>query len=377
MAKPSGAACNLNCRYCFYLKKGELYPEDVSARMSEEVMESYIRQTFESQPGPIINITWQGGEPTLMGIDFFRKAVDCEKKYRRPGMEIERTLQTNGILLDDTWCDFLHENRFLVGISLDGPQKMHDAYRRDKEGKPTFERVMQAVGRMQKHGVEFNILTTVNSANADHPLEVYRFLRDEVKTGYIQFIPIVEQDPQAKAGVTEHSVGSRQYGMFLSAIFDEWASRDVGKVFVLNFDFSLANWLGYSSTCIFSPECGNALALERNGDLYSCDHFVGPDHLLGNILNAPMSDLVNLPKQRAFGSAKKNTLPRYCQKCEVLFVCNGECPKNRFIKTSTGEEGLNYLCEGYKYFFNHIDPQMKAMAQLLRSGRRAEEIMTK
>jgi uncharacterized protein len=266
-------------------------------------------------------------------------------------------------------------NNFLVGISLDGPQKMHDAYRRDKEDKPTFERVMQAVRLMQKHKVEFNILATVNSANVDHPLEVYRFFRDEVKAGYIQFIPIVERDPQAKTGATKSSVGPLQYGKFLSAIFDEWVSRDVGKVFILNFDFSLANWLGHYSACIFSPECGNALALERNGDLYSCDHFVDPEYLLGNIKHSPLGELVNSDNQRFFGKAKKDSLPEYCRECEVLFACNGECPKNRFSKTPEGEEGLNYLCQGYKYFFNHINPQMKAMAKLLKSGRPADEVM--
>jgi uncharacterized protein len=234
---------------------------------------------------------------------------------------------------------------------------------------------MQAVCLMQKHKVEFNILATVNAGNADYPLEVYRFFRDEVKAGYIQFIPIVEQDPQAKTGATDSSVGSLQYGKFLSAIFDEWISQDVGKVFILNFDFSLANWLGYSAACIFSPECGNALALERNGDLYSCDHFVDPEYLIGNITHSSLGELVNSDKQRAFGKAKKDALPQYCRKCEVLFACHGECPKNRFSKTQEGEEGLNYLCAGYKEFFNHISPQMKAMAQLLHSGRPADEVM--
>ena len=375
MSKPTGATCNLNCRYCFYLKKSALYPRGSMETMSDEVLEAYIRQTFESQPGPRVTLAWQGGEPTLMGLDFFHRAVTFEKIFTRPGVQVERTIQTNGLLLDDEWCRFLHDNGFLVGLSLDGPREMHDAWRRDRKGEGTFDKVLNAVRLLQQYQVEFNILATVNAANADHPLEVYQFFRDEVKAGYIQFIPIVGRDPKSQTGVADYSVGSKQYGLFLSAIFDEWVSRDVGKMFILNFDFSLANWLGSPVTCIFSSECGNALALERNGDLYSCDHFVNPENLLGNILNTPMRALVDSQQQRQFGRDKLAKLPQYCRKCPVLFACYGECPKNRFIKTPDGKEGLNYLCKGYKHFFVHVDPKMKAMANLLREGRYADEVM--
>lgn len=375
MSKPTGAACNLNCKYCFYLEKSALYPRGSMETMSDEVLEAHICQTFESQPGPRVTLAWQGGEPTLMGLDFFRRAVAFEKMFTRPGVQVERTIQTNGLLLDKEWCRFLHDNGFLVGLSMDGPGEMHDAWRRDHRGAGTFDKVLKAVRLLQQNQVEFNILATVNAANADHPLEVYHFFRDEVMAGYVQFIPIVVRDPNSKTGVTESSVGALQYGKFLSVIFDEWVSRDVGKMFILNFDFSLANWLGSPSTCIFSPECGNALALERNGDLYSCDHFVNPENLLGNILKTPMRELVDSEQQRRFGRDKLAKLPQYCRKCPVFFACYGECPKNRFIKTPDGKGRLNYLCEGYKHFFMHVDPKMKAMAKLLLEGRYADEIM--
>jgi len=375
MSKPTGATCNLNCRYCFYLEKSALYPHGAMNTMSDEVLEAHIRQTFESQPVPQVTLAWQGGEPTLMGLDFFRRAVSFEKRFARPGVQVERTIQTNGLLLDDEWCRFLHDEGFLVGLSLDGPREMHDAWRRDRKGEGTFDKVLQAARLLQQYQVEFNILATANAANADHPLEVYHFFRDEVKAGYVQFIPIVVRDQNSRTGVAESSVGALQYGKFLAAIFDEWVSRDVGKMFVLNFDFSLANWLGVPSNCLFSPECGTALALERNGDLYSCDHFVNPEHLLGNILKTPMRALVDSEQQCRFGRDKLAKLPQYCRKCPVLFACYGECPKNRFINTPDGEEGLNYLCDGYKHFFMHVDPKMKAMAKLLREGRYADEIM--
>jgi len=378
MAKPSGATCNLSCRYCFFLKKDRLYP-DTPWRMTDEVMESYIRQTIEGQQVSHATIAWQGGEPTLMGIDFFRRAIEYENKYRRPGMRIENTLQTNGILLDETWCRFLKEHEFLVGLSMDGPREMHDAYRVDKAGKPTFDKVMHAARLLQKHQVEFNILATVHAANGDHPLDVYRFFRDELGARYLQFIPIVERDNdtgyQEGDTVTDLSVGTKQYGRFLIGMFDEWVHRDVGEMFVLNFDGSLANWLGSPSTCIFSPVCGQGMALERNGDLYSCDHFVEPGYFLGNIMETPMLDILASKKQWQFGRAKSDSLPRYCRECEVLFACNGECPKNRILTTPDGEPGLNYLCEGYKMFFRHVDRPMRFMAQLLRSGRQASEIM--
>ena len=348
--------------------------------MSDEVMESYIRQTIESQLAPQKAIAWQGGEPTLMGLNFFRRAMEIEKKYLQPGMAVENTFQTNGILLNEEWCQFFHENNFLIGLSMDGPKELHDFYRKDKGGHGTFDRVVRAARLLQKHKVEFNILCTVNRKNADHPLEVYRFFRDVLKTNYIQFIPIVERDNesgyQEGSKVADRSVRPEQFGRFLIAIFDEWVKRDVGKTFVLNFDGALAGWLGMAGTvCIFGPTCGLGMALEHNGDLYSCDHFVEPNYYLGNILKTPMIALVASERQRKFGQDKKKTLPRYCRECEVLHICNGECPKNRFIQTPDGEAGLNYLCEGYKAFFKHADRPMKIMADLIRQGRYADEIM--
>ncbi len=379
MAKPTGAQCNLDCAYCFFLKKEGLYPNS-TFRMSDAVMEEYIRQTIEGHNVPQVTIAWQGGEPTLMGLDFYRRAVEVQKKYRKPGTRIENTFQTNGILLNDEWCRFFHDNRFLIGLSMDGPAELHDIYRRDRGGRGTFERVLRAARLLQKHNVEFNILCTVNRRNADRPLEVYRFFRDELKVQYVQFIPIVERDNESgyQEGntVTGRSVRTAQWGNFLIEIFDEWVRRDVGRMFVLNFDGALAGWLGMAGTiCIFGPTCGIGVALEHNGDLYSCDHFVEPDHLLGNILATPLVELVGSEKQREFGRAKRDALPRYCRECGFRSICNGECPKNRFLETPDGEPGLNYLCEGYRAFFTHADRPMRIMADLLRRGRYADEVM--
>ena len=379
MAKPTGSDCNLNCAYCFFLKKEGLYLGS-DFRMSDEVHEAYIKQLFEAHHVPQVTVAWQGGEPTLMGLDFFRRSVELQKKYAKPGTRIENTFQTNGILLNDEWCQFFGENNFLIGLSLDGPKELHDIYRKDKAGNGTFERVMRAAKLLQKHNVEFNILCTVNSKNADHPLDVYRFFRDQLGTHYIQFIPIVERDNESgfQEGdkVTDRSVRPDQWGRFLIKIFDEWVKRDVGKTFVLNFDGALAGWLGMAGTvCIFGPTCGQGMALEHNGDLYSCDHFVEPGYLLGNIMEKPMAEIVSSEKQRKFGQDKQDTLPQYCRNCEFIHICNGECPKNRLIKTPDGQEGLNYLCQGYKAFFKHADRSMRIMAELIRSGKQAEEVM--
>lgn len=382
LAKPTGAICNLDCQYCFFLSKEMLYPGS-RFRMSDDLLETYIRQLIASHRAPEVTIAWQGGEPTLMGLDFYRRAVALEKQYQKPGTTIQNTMQTNGTLLTDEWCAFFREHHFLIGLSLDGPPAMHDAYRKDKGGHPTSEKVLRAARLLRQHQVDFNILTTVNAANADHPLDVYRFLRDEVSADFIQLIPIVERvNADGRTGfqqgrmVTERSVTAEQWGRFLIAIFDEWVRRDVGRVFVQMFDAALASWVGAPpAMCIFSETCGNALALEHNGDLYSCDHFVEPDYLLGNIQQEPMIDLVASTKQRQFGAAKRDTLPRYCRECEVLFACHGECPKNRFIETPDGELGLNYLCAGYKAFFLHIDRPMRIMAELLGRNRAPAEIM--
>ena len=397
LAKPTGAVCNLDCKYCFFLSKDALYP-DSQFRMSDDVLEAYVKQVIESHREPHITIAWQGGEPTLMGLDFFRRAMTLVHKYKRPGMTLEHTIQTNGVLLDEVWCEFLRENNFLVGLSMDGPREMHDAYRVDKGGGPTFEKVMRAARLMQKHAVEFNILCTVHAANVEHPLEVYRFFRDELETQFIQFIPIVERaTPElleiANEGwgernharplytqngslVTERTVKPEQWGQFLSTVFDEWVHHDVGDVFIQLFESALASWMGMPpSLCIFAKTCGNALALEHNGDLYSCDHFVEPKFLLGNIKEQHLVQLVASDKQRKFGNAKQDTLPGYCLACEVKFACNGECPRNRFIQTPDGEPGLNYLCAGYKAFFKHIDQPMKLMMDLLLQQREASDVM--
>ena len=382
MAKPTGAICNLDCEYCFFLSKELLYPGS-RFRMADELLETYIRQLIEAHRAPEVTVAWQGGEPTLMGLDFFRRAVVYQQRYQKPRTTIQNTIQTNGTLLDDEWCEFFRDNSFLVGLSLDGPREMHDAYRVDKGGKPTFDKVTDAARLMQRHEVDFNILTTVNAANGDHPLEVYRFLRDEVGTRFIQFIPIVERINadgrtflQEGTTVTDRSVESEQWGRFLIAVFDEWVRRDVGTVFVQMFDAALASWAGAPpAMCIFSETCGNALALEHNGDLYSCDHFVEPKYLLGNIAEIEMIELVASDRQRKFGDDKRDTLPRYCRECEVRFACHGECPKNRFILTPDGEPGLNYLCAGYKAFFNHIDEPMRFMANELRLNGAPSNVM--
>ncbi len=379
MLKPRGSICNLDCKYCYFLSKERLYPGS-QFRMDTELLETYTRQYIEAQPGPQITFAWQGGEPTLMGLDFFRQAVAFQQKYARPGVKIGNSLQTNGVLLDAEWCRFLKENGFLVGISIDGPRDLHDAYRVDKGGAPTFDRVMRGLRLLQEHDVDFNVLTTVHAANAAHPLRVYRFLRDEVKTQFMQFIPIVERDNdtgfQEGHRVTGRSVQARQYGDFLVAIFDEWVRRDVGRVFVQIFDVALAAWTGQEpALCIFRETCGDALAMEHNGDLYSCDHYVEPDYLLGNIQDKEIIELVPSEPQRQFGQAKRDTLPEYCRQCDVRFVCNGGCPKNRFIETPDGESGLNYLCAGYKAFFRHIDPAMEFMARELRHRRPPANVM--
>jgi uncharacterized protein len=395
MTKPVGPICNLDCKYCFYLEKERLYPSDESFRMSDAVLESYVRQYIEAQDVPEVNFAWQGGEPTLLGVGFFRRVVELQKQYCPAGKRVTNAIQTNAVLLDDEWCEFLRDNGFLVGVSIDGPREMHDRYRVDKEGHPTFDRVMRGLELLKSHRVEFNTLTVVNRLNSRHPLEVYRFLKQQ-GSGFIQFIPLVERKPDddaksmgldfsappipsesdANSPVTPWSVESKPYGEFLVTIFDEWIRHDVGKVFVQLFDVALGNWMGLgSSLCVFAETCGTALAIEHNGDLYSCDHYVYPRYRLGNILNQTLGDMVNSPEQVKFGNDKLDSLPRYCRECDVRFACNGECPKHRFIRAPDGEPGLNYLCPAYKRFFKHIDPYMRTMGELLRSGQTAAAIM--
>ncbi|MGD8399096.1 MAG: anaerobic sulfatase maturase [Anaerolineae bacterium] len=394
LAKPTGAACNLACAYCFFLDKELLYP-DSRFRMSDEVLEAYIRQLVDAHRTQQVTVAWQGGEPTLMGLDFYRRAIELQKKHARPGMTFENTMQTNGTLLDDEWCEFFKEHNYLIGISIDGPRHLHDTYRLDKGGGPTFDRVMRGLRLLQKHGVEYNILVAVNRTNADYPLEVYRFLRDEARTTWIQFIPVVERIDdeghtiyQKGTRLSRRSVQPEQLGRFLIQIFDEWVRHDVGRMFVQTFEAAARNWLRMPSSgmCVFEPTCGLGLALEHNGDLYSCDHFVEPDYLLGNIMDTPMAELVASDRQRQFGLAKRDSLPRACRECEVRFACHGECPKNRFseaprspqggvgLTTLDGEPGLNYLCAGWKAFFHRVDEPLQMLAALMRMGRPASEI---
>jgi uncharacterized protein len=397
LAKPTGPICNLDCEYCFFLSKEMLYPGD-RFRMADELLEMYVQQLLESHRTPDVLVAWQGGEPTMMGLDFFRRSVALVDKYARPGQQISYTIQTNGTRLNDDWAAFFKENDFLVGLSVDGPKPLHDAYRVDKRGLGSFDRVMDGFKTLEAHDVDVNVLCTIHAANADHPLDVYRFFRDDMGVKFMQFIPIVERVtetllPLANLGwgtsnqedrplylqaghhVTGRSVEPEAFGKFLTTIFDEWARNDVGDVYVQHFDVALANWHGEpSGLCVFSETCGLAVALEHNGDLYSCDHYVEPDYLLGNINDTPMVELIASDKQIEFGLAKRDSLPEYCRTCEVRFACHGGCPKNRFTRTPDGEDGLNYLCAGYKAFFNHIDGPMRIMSDLLRQNRAPAEL---
>ncbi len=402
MAKPIGPICNLDCEYCYYLESW--YPSQLqtAAGMPPETMDNFVRQYIAAQPAKADEITfaWQGGEPTLLGVDYFRRVVEMQQAYQPIGKRIVNSLQTNGVLLDDEWCEFFAEHNFLIGLSIDGPAELHDKYRYDKKGEPTFTKVLNGLKLLKKHGVEYNALVVVNRHNGDHGRRVYTYLRDN-GIEFLQFIPIVEkrglgvhaESPTELPVLAEHaetsdetakwdhlvssrSVRPRQFGRFLSEVFDEWVIRDVGRVFVQIFDQALSAWVGVEpSLCVFRKECGRALAIEHNGDLFSCDHFVEPEYKLGNILDLPILDMANSDAQRKFGSDKQSSLPQYCRECEVRFMCNGECPKNRFIETPSGEAGLNYLCEGYRQFFNHIDPVMKMMADEVKQRRPAANVM--
>ncbi len=389
MAKPTGPICNLDCRYCFYLEKERLYGEKRSWAMQDGVLETYVRNYIAAQQAPEVTFAWQGGEPTLLGLDFFRRAVELQREHAH-GKTIHNTFQTNGVLLNESWAAFFKEHQFLVGLSIDGPEALHNLYRRDKGGHDTFKKVVRGMEFLKAGGVEFNTLTCVHHGNAGHPLEVYRFLKEQ-GSGYLQFIPIVERvaetpgpdgltlvrpDQSETAKVAPWCVRPEQYGDFLIGIFDEWVRNDVGRVFVQLFDVSLESWLGMApSLCLFRETCGNAMALEHNGDLYSCDHYVYPENRLGNIMDGPLEDMVLSEQQRKFGEDKRDSLPKYCLKCPVHFACRGECPKHRFLSTPDGEPGLNYLCAGYKKFFRHIDPFMQFMALELRAGRPPANVM--
>lgn len=397
LAKPTGATCNLDCTYCFFLSKDELYPNR-STRMGDDVLRTYITQLLAAQPDGEVNVAWQGGEPTLMGIDFFERAVALAQDAKRPTQQLLHTIQTNGTLLDDEWVSLFVRHQFLVGLSIDGPADIHDRYRVTKNGRGTHAEVVRAWNLLRAAGVETNILCSVSAANSAHGLEVYRYFRDDLRAEHIQFIPIVERATEATLGLAEQgwsdkpgrrrilytqsgslttsrSVTGADYGRFLIDVFDEWVRHDVGRVYVQLFDVTLGNHLGLHSLCVHSPECGAALAIEHNGDVYSCDHFVEPDHLLGNVMERPLAELVALPQQVEFGRHKSTSLPRQCRECDVLFACHGGCPKDRFTTTSDGEPGLNHLCAGYLEFFRHSRSSFTEMARLLRAGRFADEIM--
>jgi len=398
LAKPSGSTCNIDCAYCFFLSKEALYPSD-RHRMSEATLDVYIRQLLESQRTHEVTIAWQGGEPTLMKLEFFEHAIELVEKYRRPDQAVQQTFQTNGLLLDDAWCAFFRKHNFLVGLSVDGPRELHDVYRRDRRGQGTFDLVMKGLRCLRDHGVEFNILCTVNAANQAHGREIYRFFRDELGAKWMQFIPIVERATEqtidiANMGwsdqpgrgkrllytqtgglVTERSVGREQYGRFLIDIFEEWVRRDVGRVFVQLFDVTLEAYFARHLMCVHAPTCGCGPALEHNGDIYTCDHFVEPGQKLGNIHATPMAELVASPQMRKFGDDKRDTLTKQCEQCEVRFLCNGGCPKDRFVPSGDGELGHNYLCPSLRLFFTHTRPLMQAMVQLLKWGRAPAEMM--
>ncbi len=396
MLKPIGPNCNLDCEYCYYKYKDYLYPSE-NHKMSLKMLKKFTIHYLRSRKQGEVVFGWQGGEPTLLGLDFFKKAISYQKKYGKKGINILNTLQTNGTLLNNEWGKFLHDNEFLVGISIDGPPKYHDFYRKDHKGKKSSPQVIRGLKYLKKHNVEYNILACVHEANQDHPLEVYKYFRDELGVDFIQFIPIVERKrvkkplntPDGKDSKTQRkydivkqdelypfSVDSKKYGEFLYEIFKEWVQHDVGKVFIQIFDTTLSAFFPTPpGLCCFSKECGNALVMEYNGDIYTCDHFVEPEYKVGNINDSPLLDIVTSKKQIKFGKSKNTTLPKKCKDCKVRFICNGGCLRNRIINTSSGESTLNYLCEGYKYFFKKSIPYMKFMAQLISKRKPAAEIM--
>ena len=373
MLKPVGAACNLVCNYCYYLEKSNLYKHQPKRQMSEELLERFVKDYIEAQTMNEVVFTWHGGEPTLRPLSFYQKAVELQKKYAG-GRVIHNSLQTNGTLLTDEWCRFLKENNWLVGISIDGPEELHDRYRRDSQGKPSWKRVMEGIRLLQHYGVEWNAMAVVNRYNADHPQAFYRFFKS-IGCQYIQFTPIVERNVQHADGrhlasindatdapVTDFSVTPEQWGSFLCGLFDEWVKQDIGRVFVQIFDSMLANWVGVApGSCIYAKECGHAGVMEYNGDVYSCDHFVFPQYKLGNINEHTLIEMLYGEKQRRFSQLKYNKLPRQCKECRWAFACHGECPKNRFVNDRYGNPGLNYLCAGYRRFLEHIAPTMDEM----------------
>lgn len=389
LAKPIGPTCNLDCTYCFYTEKAALFSDTKEYQMSDIVLEAYIKKYIEASQASEVSFVWQGGEPTLLGLGFFRKVVWLQKKYAGK-KKIVNSLQTNGTLLDENWCKFLKENDFLVGISIDGTEEIHDRYRHDKGGKGTFKKVMKGLSYLQKYEIPFNALCCVTKESAYHGELIYSFFKT-ANVKFIQFIPIVERKPNAaarqlglrlgsptegSAEVTEWSVEPETYGDFLIQIFDKWIRNDVGNIHVMNFEWALSAWLGLASTvCVFAKECGRALVMEHDGSVYSCDHYVYPEYRLGSLITSTPENLAQSAKQKRFGADKQEKLPNYCRNCPAEFACHGECPKHRFIKTPDDEPGLNYLCAGYKKYFRHIHPYMKAMCQLIENDLPAAKVM--
>lgn len=387
MLKPAGAHCNLACKYCYYLEKNKLYPTAQRHLMSDEMLEQFTREYIEAQTMSQVLFTWHGGEPLLRSIDFYRKALSLQQKYAG-GRRIDNVIQTNGTLLTDEWCEFFAQNHWLVGISIDGPQPYHDHYRLTAAGKPSWKKVMQGIKLLKKHGVEWNAMAVVNAYNVNHPLEFYRFFKEN-GCQFLQFTPIVERLTRHEDGRTlasladkneiplsEASVAPEQWGYFLCAIFDEWVRKDVGKIFVEIFDCTLANWMGVSpGICAYSKECGHAGVMEHNGDVYSCDHFVFPEYKLGNIRDHSLIDMLYGEQQQEFSRLKHSSLPRQCKECDMEFACHGECPKNRFMKDKYGDSGLNYLCPGYYHYYQHVAPYMDYMKQELMAQRPPSNIM--
>lgn len=387
MLKPAGAHCNLACKYCYYLEKNKLYPTAQRHLMSDEILEQFTREYIEAQTMSQVLFTWHGGEPLLRSIDFYRKALSLQQKYAG-SRRIDNVIQTNGTLLTDEWCEFFAQNHWLVGISIDGPQPYHDHYRLTAAGKLSWKKVMQGIKLLKKHGVEWNAMAVVNAYNANHPLEFYRFFKEN-GCQFLQFTPIVERQTRHEDGRTlasladkneiplsEASVAPEQWGYFLCAIFDEWVRKDVGKIFVEIFDCTLANWMGISpGICAYSKECGHAGVMEHNGDVYSCDHFVFPEYKLGNIRDHSLIDMLYGEQQQEFSRLKHSSLPRQCKECDMEFACHGECPKNRFMKDKYGDSGLNYLCPGYYHYYQHVAPYMDYMKQELMSQRPPSNIM--
>ena len=387
MLKPAGAHCNLACKYCYYLEKNKLYPTAQRHLMSDEMLEQFTREYIEAQTMNQVLFTWHGGEPLLRSIDFYRKALSLQQKYAG-GRRIDNVIQTNGTLLTDEWCEFFAQNHWLVGISIDGPQPDHDHYRLTAAGKPSWKKVMQGIKLLKKHGVEWNAMAVVNAYNANHPMEFYRFFKEN-GCQFLQFTPIVERQTRHEDGRTlasladkneiplsEASVAPEQWGYFLCAIFDEWVRKDVGKIFVEIFDCTLANWMGISpGICAYSKECGHAGVMEHNGDVYSCDHFVFPEYKLGNIRDHSLIDMLYGEQQQEFSRLKHSSLPRQCKECDMEFACHGECPKNRFMKDKYGDSGLNYLCPGYYHYYQHVAPYMDYMKQELMAQRPPSNIM--